>query len=30
MPKKKRVPSPVAKFKVGDMVRVKHGIMDTD
>ena len=30
MPKKKRVPSPVAKFKVGDNVRVKHGIRDKD
>jgi uncharacterized protein YodC (DUF2158 family) len=30
MPKKKRVPLPVAKFKVGDKVRVKHGIRDMD
>lgn len=30
MSKKKRVPSPVATFKVGDKVRVKHGIRDTD
>ncbi len=30
MPKKKREPSPVAKFKVGDKVRVKHGVRDTD
>lgn len=30
MPKKKRVPSPVARFKVSDKVRVKHGIRDTD
>jgi hypothetical protein len=30
MPKKKRVPSPVAKFKVGDKVCVKHGIKDVD
>lgn len=30
MPKKRRVPSPVAKFKVGDKVRVKHGIEDVD
>jgi uncharacterized protein YodC (DUF2158 family) len=29
-PKKKCEPSPVAKFKVGDKVRVKHGIRDTD
>lgn len=30
MSKKKHVPSPVAKFKVGDKVRVKHGVRDTD
>lgn len=30
MPKKKRVSSPVAKFKVGDKVSVKHGIKDVD
>lgn len=30
MSKKKRVPSPVGKFKVGDKVRVKQGIRDTD
>lgn len=30
MSKKKRVPSPVGKFKVGDKVRVKHDIRDTD
>ena len=30
MSKKKRVPSPVARFKVGDKVRVKHGTKDAD
>lgn len=30
MPKKKHVPSPAAKFKNGDKVRVKHGVRDTD
>jgi uncharacterized protein YodC (DUF2158 family) len=30
MPNRKREPSPVAKFKVGDKVRVKHGTRDTD
>ena len=30
MSKKKRVPSPVARFKVGDKVRVKHGVNDVD
>jgi hypothetical protein len=30
MPKKKCEPSPVAKFKVGDKVRVKRGTRDTD
>jgi uncharacterized protein YodC (DUF2158 family) len=30
MSKKKHVPSPVAKFKVGDKVRVKCGTRDTD
>jgi uncharacterized protein YodC (DUF2158 family) len=30
MSKKKHVSSPVAKFKVGDKVRVKHGIWDAD
>jgi hypothetical protein len=30
MPKKKRVPLPLAKFTVGDKVRVKHGVRDTD
>lgn len=30
MPKRMRVPSSIAKFKVGDRVRVKHGIRDAD
>lgn len=30
MPKKRRVSSPVATFKVGDKVRVKHGVTDVD
>jgi uncharacterized protein YodC (DUF2158 family) len=30
MPKRKRMLSSVAKFKVGDKVRVKHGVKDTD
>ncbi|GEM_PF-1804036 len=30
MPKKKRASLPVPKFKVGDKVRVKHGIRDAD
>jgi len=30
MPKKRRASSPVANFKVGDKVRVKHGITDVD
>jgi uncharacterized protein YodC (DUF2158 family) len=30
MPKRRREPSPVAKFKVGDKVRVKYGVRDTD
>jgi len=30
MPKKRRASSPVTKFKVGDRVRVKHGITDVD
>ena len=30
MPKKKCEPSPVAKFKVGDKLRVKRGTRDTD
>lgn len=30
MPKKRRAFSPVAKFKVGDKVRVKHGVTDVD
>jgi uncharacterized protein YodC (DUF2158 family) len=30
MSKKKRVPSPVARFKIGDKVRVKYGIRNTD
>lgn len=30
MPKKKCEPSPVANFKVGDKVRVKDGVRDTD
>ena len=30
MPKRKREPSPVAKFKVGDKVRVKYGTRDAE
>ena len=30
MSKKRRASSPVAKFKVGDRVRVKHGVTDVD
>ena len=30
MAKKKRAPAPVAKFKIGDKVGVKHGVEDVD
>ena len=30
MPKKRRASSPVAKFTIGDKVRVKHGVEDVD